>query len=76
MHPVHNQQPTESPLSPNPVITSVKISPHKKPVVHAYALPQNPPDPTKPLDSILAATIEQPADPTGNPPLDAALSVP
>jgi hypothetical protein len=57
---VHNPPPTESPLSPVPVIASVTISPHKKPVAHAYASPQNPPEPTEPLDSVLAATLHEP----------------
>jgi hypothetical protein len=59
MHTVHKPTPPESPLTPAHTITSVEISPDKKPTLHAYDLPQNPPETTEPLGPILDATIHQ-----------------
>jgi len=60
---MHNQEPAQSHPTPAHTITSVEISPHKKPSVHAYASPQIPPEPTDQLTPILDATTHQPPPP-------------
>ncbi|HEY2413346.1 MAG TPA: hypothetical protein VGI40_13935, partial [Pirellulaceae bacterium] len=39
--------------------TSLEIAPDKKPSVHAYALQQNPPEPTDHCDPILEVAARQ-----------------
>jgi hypothetical protein len=63
MHTMHNSGGTESHLTSTPTVTSLEIAPHKKPVAHAYAISQNPPEPTDRLDPILNATAQQPLPP-------------
>jgi hypothetical protein len=60
---LHNPEPFASQLTPDATITSLQIAPHKKPILHAYASPQIPPEPTESLASVLDATIHQPLPP-------------
>jgi hypothetical protein len=74
--PTHNHPAPQPPLTPAPTITSLQISPNKKPIVHAYALPQIPPEPTDQLDPIIDATAHQTPPPIRMLPLYMPLDTP
>jgi hypothetical protein len=73
MHTVHELASHASPLTPTTPILSLEISPDKKQITPAYALPQNPPEPTELLNPIPDASMHQPLSPhTSLPCLEAA----